>query len=313
MLSAVLPKRIFLHQAVDLRTEETLQEPPSSYVAMLARSPADFVNMSHVLQTHSGDALHAFSSSTDFTFTNRGIRIRLPIQPLNKDYKTYLGFLACRSSAGDCIAYGIPLHQVSDDQYIRCSVSSEGHIVEIRDFKRKQLSQHGYIFIAQHNVSRNTPFVMTGPGLYAALVDLTPLVHTLELYNLTLQPDFGPDSVLTVSSHCESTLFIMDPVWEASVMAMLVITLQDIINVKVITQGTSDRKNQPTLQEVYMAWSNGEQLPNVQHLSDSSLVEIPDGRRIEIVALPQHNANYPFRLVALPVGMPLQGKREHLD
>jgi hypothetical protein len=84
-----------------------------------ARSPADFAACGNVVQS-------TFKDISEFSLTNKGLRIEVPLDPLQK-VRRYVAYLNCKEqdpSKAEFSQLGIQLRQISDDQYVRVAGST---------------------------------------------------------------------------------------------------------------------------------------------------------------------------------------------
>lgn len=179
LLRPVLKYRIYDHQMMP-----TQFPAPGFYNGFFAPSPEYFKFMNNVVQYSTAfleDTLQISGLDTDFTLTNRGIRIRLPLQLIDVNHKHYVAFLACGKPK---TLFAMYLRHISDNLYTRLRVLGyHPSLIEIPVSKVEphKITPRDCVFVEDvtddRNVSKANPHSSTGTWVG---VEIQPLVDVLD-------------------------------------------------------------------------------------------------------------------------------------
>lgn len=151
-------RRKYFRTSVYTSAPQSLDEV-SFYRGLLASGPRQFRGMNDVVQVPF-DRLEAILGArgldVDFTMTNRGVRIRFPIQLLNEELKIYAAFLACGcESSGEFTIFAIYLRKISDTLYTRvhphAGKQSDLFEIPIKTINPSYIGASDFVFVAVYD------------------------------------------------------------------------------------------------------------------------------------------------------------------
>lgn len=219
----------------------------------------------------------ADTPTTEFTLTNRGIHIRLPVSMIDSERKLSMALLAC-GRPGKCAAFAIFLYQVSDDQYTR----NNDLLMEFDEIKGGDIYEEKHIFVDRHEVPKRFE------DKKCLHVNLRLLWHAgLKIFE-TQHNRFSAD-LLFVEPGIEKLTVLTNRAKE--VLFMLVISLdkseEQPICVKVIALGAcSDRMKELSPLQFHEMWRKNPEQFEPSLSSDPTFVKLPNGQEFELVLVP---------------------------
>lgn len=249
---------------------------------LLATSPRQFQGMNDVAQVpHSSleAALHVHGVDADFTVMNRGIRICLPIQLLNRKLKIYVAFLACGCGfpSGDSYTvFAIYLRQVSDNLYTR--ILSDAWFccdlveIQIETIVPSSTCACHSLFVDTHGKPRS-PWTQVDHLSIRVNIDISQLRTVLKKWKLTLSDKSSDEEIQSTShefnhdsnaSDQQETLFVVKN--ESKEEELLLVVSSDFngqtksadVSVRVISLGPNellpDAKHARSPDDIYRIW-----------------------------------------------------------
>lgn len=163
---------------------------PNSYdcAGLLAPSVLCFQHTKNIIQTSFGDLEDVLrtqaSQDADFTVTNLGVRICLPLQLIDRKHKLYMAFLSCGTSSKYTI-YAIYLRQISANRYTRVVFPTGGgpELVEIPldAIHPYDISVDRILYIDSAKLSKDAE-----RGIKVMYIEVEPLRQTLQQMGFTI-------------------------------------------------------------------------------------------------------------------------------
>lgn len=103
---------------------------------LLASAPSDFRHTEGITRTPLSVLRAVFGATVDldveFTLTNNGVRIRLPIELIDKNRNTYVAYLACQDVGSDGLhLLAIFLERLAPHQFVRISDTGTAALLRI--------------------------------------------------------------------------------------------------------------------------------------------------------------------------------------
>lgn len=279
----------------------------------LASSPWVFYGMGNVAPVSSDrldEMLRVHGLDADFVMTNRGIRIRLPIQHLQDCAKTYIAFMACGQLRPPTL-FAIYLRQVSGNRFTRMRPSHvytplQPDLLEIplsAIVRSKEIwAENLLVDVSQKQAQpqRRKP--------YAVWLDVAPLCHILQQRGfIILDGSWNRESRKWYILTGQDVFLIVSNGFE-ELELMLVISLEDEIGIRVITLGTHGAvpgctRNQPP-RKIYRAWRRIAEPDDCPTSTRFIAATMADGQEFTFVLInpadDYFNSTQGWRLLALP-------------
>lgn len=288
----------------------------AGYGGLLATGPWQFQGMSNVVRIPFGSfeaALHVNVIDVDFMMTNRGIRICLPIQLLDRELKIYVAFLACgcgSPSADSSTVFAIYLHQLSDNLYTRIYQSRlRGNIsCDLVENPVKMIRPSSARVCRSLSVDAPDEVLAQKPprdtsALTRVTIDISRLHSTLQKSKFTLFNESWDQEIRSTGCRFKHDFSVRDqrgPFFVvknefAAVELLLVVTsnlmwtnngwtLSGDVGVRAITLGPegllSDAKHARSPREIYHTWRQRTKADDLPALSRLATARMSNGQEI---------------------------------